>query len=451
MKIFISILLAVFIFSAPSVIYAEIKLGGEMSIAGRQGHNFDLNKRLLNPGRNGEGQYYEQTVRLQLDATVSPNLKAFIEMQHEGSDTATWGISGAGDTSHQGYQGVQSRYFGSLRQAWMLYTGRGLGFPSGLKIGHQLFILGNGVFYDSTKYGNDAIVFFMDPAKETHIRLITIKVNEGTSNINDDTNGYIGVITHRLGENHRIGLDVSQLRKQNSGRATTAYKKTTTLSNIGITADGEFIGLGYSLDLQLQSGKGDNTASLGTVAARDANISATENIKYSGMAALLGLSKKINIFTIKLEGAYGSGDKSGSTNKMEAFQAFLGDDPRYTFIYENRVGQSGYSTTGGDWTVNFGLSNTTYGRFGITADLLKNLTAVINIFKLRATKALNIANVSTGSSRDLGYEYDLSINYAIADGLDYSIKYGNFKPGSFYDRTPKNSAWALDHGLSMRF
>ncbi|MEW6408528.1 MAG: alginate export family protein [Nitrospirota bacterium] len=434
--------------------YAEIKLSGTMRVRGRQGHQFDLNDRLWLSGRSGEGQYYDQQVRLQLDATVSPNLKAFIEIQHEGGDNATWGITGTGDQSHQGFQGVQSRYFGALRQAWMLYTGKGLGFTSGLKAGHQLLKLGHGLFYDATKYGNDAIVFFMDPTKETHIGLITIKFSESTANVNNDVNGYTALIIHKLDANNKIGIDLTQLRGENASRATTTRKKTDVLNEVGITADGKIAGLTYRADLQIQSGKGDSN--FGNVNGQGSSgwtaLSTTENIKYSAWAYLVGVDYKVDPVTITLETAGGSGDDS-ATNKQKAFQTFLGGDPRYTYVYEFRVGQSGLGAAGtGAWSpISFGLSNTIYYKIGLAGKATKDLALSGAYYVLRADKAMAITGVSGGTNRNLGTEFDAKAIYKLAANLEYGITYGVFKPSNFYDLTPKDTAWSVDHWIAMKF
>ncbi len=67
-----------------------------------------------------------------------------------------------------------------LRQAWIQYTGSGLfGVPAGVKIGHQLLTLGEKQFLNHERFGDDALVLFVNPTKELSLAAATIKANEG--------------------------------------------------------------------------------------------------------------------------------------------------------------------------------------------------------------------------------------------------------------------------------
>ena len=108
--------------------------------------------------------------------------------------------------STPGATSIQSLPAMNINEAWILYTGSGLlGFNSGLKIGHMPLALGQKEFFDHTKFGDDAIVFFMDPTKQLHVGLLTVKFSENFSGIGnanlDNTNdldGYVAFATFKV-------------------------------------------------------------------------------------------------------------------------------------------------------------------------------------------------------------------------------------------------------------
>ncbi|MFZ2196411.1 MAG: hypothetical protein WAV13_01670, partial [Thermodesulfovibrionales bacterium] len=133
----------------------QITLGGELRTRGWWRDNIDDAK---NPVDSGSSAYYDQRVRLSVDATVAPGVKGYVmvETNSGNSDLYVWGTND-----------FNAKPTGlDINEAWILYTGSGLlGFNSGLKIGHMPLALGNKEFFDHTKFGDDAIVFFMDPTK----------------------------------------------------------------------------------------------------------------------------------------------------------------------------------------------------------------------------------------------------------------------------------------------
>ena len=53
------------------------------------------------------------------------------------------------------------------------------GMPAGIKIGHMPISLGEKQFLNNERFGDDAILVWIDPTKEFHLAAGTVKLNEG--------------------------------------------------------------------------------------------------------------------------------------------------------------------------------------------------------------------------------------------------------------------------------
>ena len=259
-----------------------------------------------------------------------------------------------------------------------------------------------------TKFGDDAIVLFMDPVKQLHICVLTVKFVEGSIRDNhDDLGGYVGLLTYSVDAKNTIGANYTYLNG-NNGVAGPGLK----MSNIGIHANGNIAGFGY---------KGEADWQFGDVAS---------GLKAKGYGGMLGLSYTVDPATLRASVAYGSGPKSGSD--VHDFITFLDNgvgaagtggltgDQHYTLVYEYQVN----STAGRRYS---GLDNTTYGNIGADFIPVKGLKTSIDGYWIRATEAN-----SPSGSKAAGWEVDGKILYNVAKNLDYQVDAGYFKAGKYY-------------------
>ena len=344
--------------------------------------------------------WYDTRVRLSVDAKVTPNVEGFVQLEtgNGANDLHTWG-----DPGFNSKIGTMD-----ILQAWILYTGQGLfGFPSGLKIGHMPLALGEKEFFDHTKFGDDAIVFFMDPTKELHVALLSVKFLENSRFDNtDDLDGYVGLAVYKWDPKNTIGINYTFLNLSDAGKKE---------SNIGVHGEGEFSGLSYNVAADFQFGD------------------KSDGVKAKGYAVQFGLGYHIDPVGIRFSGAYGSGDDDPKGEKI--FDTFLGNDQHYTLVYEYRVASAAGA-------INTGISNTTYLNLGVDFNPMKDLKASVDGYWLRATK--------TSRDKELGWEADAKIVYNVARNLTYQVDAGYFKAGDFYGNDNKGVT-VLRHAITLSF
>ncbi|MDA8079866.1 MAG: alginate export family protein [Nitrospiraceae bacterium] len=354
----------------------------------------------------GSGAWYDERIRLSVDAKVSPNVQGFVQLESGSgqSDIYTWGNFNSKPT------GV------SVLQAWILYRGTGLfGFNSGLKIGHMPLALGEKQFFDHTKFGDDAIVFFMDPTKEMHIGLLAVKFAEGNKKVNgDDLDGYVGLMTYKLDAKNTVGINYTYLN-QSMNRFSH--------QDLGLHANGNVSGLGYRTELDIQFGKLSDT------------------VKAKGWAFLLGLNYAMDPANIRATFGYGSGDNGSDKTKNKAFIPYVDAtttaDQHYTLVYEYQVA----TTSGSRFT---GLANTTYYNLGLDYKVSPEVKASVDGYIIRASKT------AAGVSKDAGWELDGKVAYNVAKNLVYQVDAGYLKTGKFYGDAKKGIT-VLRHMLTLSF
>lgn len=377
----------------------QITLGGELRTRGWYTKNLASGV----PADAGSSAWYDQRVRLSVDAKISPNVQGYIQLESGDaidSDTIKWGNF----NSHlNGF---------NILQSWVLYKGTGLfGFGSGLKVGHMPLALGEKQFFDHTRFGDDAIVFFMDPMKELHIGLLTVKfagdgratkgipllglapgaLNGTTAKNTDDLDGYVALMTYKLDANNTVGVNYTYL---NLSAADFSHQ------NLGLHANGKVAGFGYNAEADIQFGKVGDT-------------------KFKGYALLLKGSYNLDPATLRASFAYGSGPKDDSSN-IDYFVPYVSEVQNYTLVYEYLAN----TTMNAKAT---GLSNTTFFNIGADFAPTKDLKASIDGYILRASKS----NSASGS-KDAGWEVDAKLVYNVAKNLAYQVDAGYFKAGDFY-------------------
>lgn len=434
----------------------QITLGGELRFRGMYGKNLSVkdNDWYGSSGSSSNTSYYDYRVRLNLEAKVSPNTTGYVEVESNKNDnTSENAIWGSGKNGPYGNYRVGNYHDESnlyIRQAWIQYQGSGLlGIPAGFKVGKQLIKLGNGLFFDHTYYGDDAILVFVQPLKELTLAAHTIKFSEGNTTLNDDATAY-GVLGVYQGKGWSISADVTYVDHQNLNHTGGP---DVHLWNFGLRGNYDDIagtGLGFRADVEFQTGKiNDYSTTL-------------DNVKLRGWAALAGLDYKFKTIplTLTAEYAIGSGDKDSTNNKSEAFITALGPEQHYTFIYDYLAPTACNAPTPlNSYTKLTGLCNTQYVKLGGAYDITKDIKAELYGYWLRAQKAVAIngakdANGNPLTDKDLGWEVDAKVTYQIDKGLKYFVEGGYFWPGDAYKLSPNkdaDDAWAVRHGIQLNF
>lgn len=442
---------------------SQITLGGEIRVRGEVRSNVqdfsDDTKTATAAAAAGvsspsEGSNYDTRVRLTIDAKVTPNTsgRIAIETGNGGnSDTDNWGVARAGTGATGIYSQGNAQIGGiGVYEAWILHTGSGLlGMPAGLKVGHMPLKLGYGLFFDHTRYGDDAIVAFIDPTKELHIGVLNAKFSEGIGSratdtaaqktakgISDsnDSDAYVFVLTYKVNKDSNISTDITYVNDQNGNLGLAALGldagNDVHFWNLGLRGDTNISGFGIKLDVEVQGGKVTDTGG--------------DDIKFAGRAALLSLSYTLAPVKITLEGAYGSGSDSDDT-KIKNFVTSLGNDVHYTYVYEYRS-----ATANAEAGLSNGLNNTTYLKLGFDADLTKDIAANLSAYWLRATKV-----PVDGMSKSIGTEVDAKVSYKIDKNLMYWVEGGYLFAGNHIDDTfgtnDTDNAFAVRHGLQLNF
>lgn len=426
MKKFLVTMLAVIAVMAFAVsVYAasQVELNGQIRVRGEYKHDFDLN----NDARANE-TFYDQRVRLGAKATVTPNTSAVIELEtgDNSSDVYKWGTSSSSNNSKP--DGL------SIRQAFISHQAK----QFGLKVGHQLLSLGNSLFYDHTQWGDDAIVV-TTPVGSGNLSLLAIKLDEGNVDENDDMDAYVAALSMPMGAVNFSG-DLSYLvdsDKESAGSDVEGMR----LWNLGLRGDTNVGGAKVKADIEIQTGKTKNGGTGGS------------DLKYKGFAAMIGAEANVGAAAVRANVAFGSGDKEGSANKNEGFQAYIGTYQHFTYLYEQKV--VGGDKNGDDTIeTNAGLNNTWYINLGATMKPSADLSVSGDIYYLRAHRAIDPSD-NTKDSKNIGVEVDAKIDYKIDTNLSYYVEGGYLFAGDYYKNvtgteSPDN-AWGVRHGLILSF
>ncbi|MBF0567192.1 MAG: alginate export family protein, partial [Nitrospirae bacterium] len=378
-------------------------------------------------------------VRLNVDAKVSDSVEGYVELESGDNthDTYTWGANatpngpagvpaGATGVYPAGNTKEGSLY---LRQAWLQYSKD----QYGLKVGHQLLKLGNSLFFDHTKFGDDAILVFANPVKNLTLAALTARFQERSQYVNDDSSDYTILAVYK-GENYNISGDVSFVNDQGFANLVPSYSKAHVW-NFGIRGDATFANVVIRPDLEIQAGK-----FIGITKVPDATV--------KGWSWMFGLDYKLEPAVLTLEAAQGSGKKSTTTD-FESYITSLGSDQHYTFVYEYRMKAA-------SGTIGTGVANTTYIKGGANANFTKDLSGEMYLYWLRATEAVALNSVSAlkdSPSHNLGWELDAKVSYMLAKNLKYYIEGGYMWVGDAYNYAGigKNDAYGIRNGIQLNF
>jgi hypothetical protein len=388
--------------------------------------------------------FYTTNATLAVDAKVSDNVRGMMELETTGStndsDLFVWG--------EPGYD-IKPDSNLKFRQLWIQYTGSGLGVPAGIKIGHMPISLGEKQFLNNERFGNDAILVWIDPTKEFHLVAGTTKLNEGDPFVHsDDLDGYVLVATYMLNKDNTIGVNylwahsdgnVPSFSYSDEFEGTRPFSVNTddlNFNNVGVHANGNIAGLTYAAEGDFQFGKIKQADVAG-----DGDIEGQPDLKLKGWAVFAKLGYQLDLVNLRASFAMGSGDDKAD-NDLKEFQTLQGTDydfasrlVHYTQIYERTIATAAneacLTTQEGCNHTNTGIANTTYYNIGIDVNPVKELGISVDGFLLKATKT-GLWSDEGRVSKDIGWEIDSKITYKLAKNLTYFVEAGMFKPGKFY-------------------
>jgi len=419
---------------------SEVTLGGKIL---PRGWYFDnINSSNL-PVKTESEAMYSTNVYLTIDAKVAENVRGFMELE-TGSSTSGLYYWGNHDSKADGHLW--------FRQAWVQYTGSGLlGVPAGIKVGHMLLTLGEKQFLNHERFGDDAILLTVEPTKELLIGLLTAKLNEGLNEAHsDDTDAYVLLGTYKIDKDNTVGLNYTLIHSDALAEGTyppTPDVDSLNFQNLGLHADGKVTGLSYAAEVDFQFGK-------------IKGLPGDADTKFSGYGILAKLGYKVDPVNLRASFALGSGDSNRNDNKVKEFQTLVGNDNQgatarlvhFTQLYERAIRTAATEQVLTDNTRTTGIANTTYYNLGLDLDPIKDLSLSLDGYILRATKAW-----TSGQSKNVGTEVDLTGSYKLAKNLTYFVQAGVFTPGKFYTTgtspliSDKKTATMAVHGLCLTF
>lgn len=458
MKIFkLAVLAGLMIVGLASTAMAEITVGGSIATRYDMFHNMDLNDTTAVDSKN----FFNSRIMLNVDAKVTEGLQGFVEI-----DTATdlWGQPGTAivnpfSNAGNGVVGSNPSYFDhngnnmAIRQAWVNFMVPGT--PVGVKIGHQGFALGHGIWLDTTRYGSDGILVYAKPMDSLLVAGAYAKGAEGFTNVFPtsmavtnasvcDADFYAVLANYSFMENNTAGVHVSYVTDGNTFGGNDLWA-----TNVGLVADGTMGMVTYKAEFDWLHVNLKDVIAVGTDFTND------------GYAGILGASVNVNPVTVGVEAGMGTGgniNENAGIGSLGYFTPYNITSYNYAFIYNDKVGQdvtgagnglrggNGFGTGHGG----FGLANTMYAKLSAKAAPMDRLKAGMDVLYLRAHNT-----VVAGQSKNLGWEIDANVSYKLYDNLTLNVNGGYFIAGKWYAygaaALPTDNAYALETSLVMKF
>jgi len=397
---------------------------------------------------SASAQGYDSRVQFGVMANVAPGASAYIQLEtNSGSDdTYGWGDDGSGNGNT--YVGLHSGGYKlgglDILQAWINYQPGSVG----VKAGHMPLALGNKVFFDHTGSGDDAIVGYTSFGENTHVAALTIKFDEqATNDSTDDLDGYVALITHKVGDNLTLGANITHL----IGGADDGLGELVggmAMTNIGLTTDFKTGNISLTGDLEYQTG--DYTATPSTT--MDAN----------GYAIRVGGTMDLGAAKVGLLYGYGSGDDNENDNDVDTFLNFLTDTNYDTIIANYRA------HVPGTFTKYSGLSNLSLYQVNASTSFtcpisgkdvdLKGAVSYMHLNEdLNTTSDGNDALTTayaTQNEDEVGTELDLIATWHLTPGLDYMVEAAWMATGDVFKISATDSPddlYFLRHRLTLSF
>ncbi len=456
-----------------------------------------------------------ERIRLGVDAKMSPNTEGMIQLTSEtdtsnadpdnmpgGSSGAAVGSVGYTPTGAEGTFKAGNSFKGdiSIRQMWILHQGTGLlGVNSGIKVGHMPLILGSGLFFDHSYFGDDALVAFVQPTKELELDAIVIDFSDanlvsGSSTtsrleLSDKNHGYVFVANYKPSKTTAVSLDVTYVDWQNLGDTATGDAAQTAagvagviypdlhLWNFGLRGNTEVSGITLKIDGELQTGTEQMSGVKATTATNLAGGSG--NLDFSGFAVVAGAGVTVDPVKLDVMVGYGSGDDGKDNNKYKTFVTSQGPEGTFGDPYRGVGIQGGiqgpyaynYRTVNAAGNSFGGLQNAYFVRLGGNADVMKDTNFDVGLFYLRAVdgittlnaaeygfSATNAAAAGYHASKDIGFETDARLTYKIDKGLVTWVEGGYLWAGDFWKAvaavqpgTSPSNVYTMRTGIQLNF
>jgi hypothetical protein len=430
----------------------QVTLGGSIRVRGEIRENTtDFNSDL-----HDSTSWYDQRVRLSAGIKVSDDVSGLIMLESNGggSDGYIWGPGG---NSAVGIYPVGNSKPTDMHinQAWILYTNDLVN----VKIGRMPLALGNLLFFDHRKFGDDAIVLYKD-IDNIHLAFLTAKLNEGLTGggadflcgidvapadgvVDDgsplitpiagacpagtapfivstaasavstatagDADAYVALVSYK-GDGYNISGDITWVDDNSFGPNTDLY-------NLGARAD---IKLSDLVTL-----RGDVEFQFGSL---------SDTVDFGGYAFMLGADFDLETLDIGVEAGLGSGDDNPADGDFDMFVNSLSSGvPYIAFVRGTRTPD------------NSGISNLTYIKATVKASPMDKMTVKGALIYMMLTEEL-----VPGGDDDEGIEIDASMHYNLAKNLKYWVEGGYFMAGDAKG-TNADDAYALRHGIELTF
>jgi hypothetical protein len=410
----------------------QIEMSGQVRVRGEYRDNVDD----FDDDEGDDDAYFDSRVRLKFKARVTPSTMGVVELETGGDtgDSHTWGTGPSGATGNGGV-GIGNRKIGDLavRQAYIATQMHPFGNQTdhvGLKAGHMLLALGNGLFYDHSKFGDDGVIVWTNiPGTDGEVSFIYSKFEEGDTAESDDVNVYALALEYPANGVNVTG-DVTLLDIQDYN-GVMAGSPGAHLWNFGLRGDAEVSGINLMGNVEFQAGSADEAA-------------AGDDLDFEGWAVLLGADTMVSDVNVNAEFAYGSGDDDGTDSNEESFITSLGASQHYTYVYEHRTVSAAFDTS-------TGIANTWYVKVGASAKPMPDVKVIADVYYLQASEDVAINGGSEDSG--LGWEIDGKLEYQIDKNLLYFVEGGYFFVGDAYDFPTEDgdNAYAVRNGVVLKF
>jgi hypothetical protein len=433
MKKFLALLAVVALVCLSSMAFAaDVTVGGSLEIRSRDFNN--LAPGLVDTNHSKNAIDTQERIRLDVNAKAGDDVKGKIELE-QGWDTGTqdWGSDNGGvDVPAASYPNGSNSALG-FREAWMSVNLPGI--PVNVTAGHQLLQLGNGWFFRSKHFGNDAWVVSNQTGNNT-FAFVDIKISEGKIYTNDDVDTYTLLDVFKLSDTATVGID---LTFANDPRNALLFSNTTptTVPDNTQSTNAQNLGLNFNGKTGPMSLKAEVDLQMGKAKGNDAKFKGNQIVVQGTMA--------MEPATLNFTVARGSGDKIGSGN-YDGIKTFLDIDPHYTFLYEYKLAAPVNSPFGNQ--LHQGFENTTALNVGASVAAAKSLTVGANLWYLRATEKVPNVKSGSGTTNDIGTELDVNVAWKLYDNVSWNWDLGYFMPG---DGMGKDAATGVQGILAFKF
>jgi hypothetical protein len=423
----------------------QITLGGDLRFRGDYRSN--TSDQLDDGPGNGvdtddHTSHVDARVRFKLDVKISDNTTGIIHWE------AGWNWGGDGGV---GVYPRGNRYattgIGLLEGSIQHISG-----PLGIKVGHMPLKLGNGLFFDHTWFGSDALFVFVNPSKETHLGLLWTKFNEGGSGrfLQDDADGYV-LLGSMAGDGWNVGGDITFVDDQSGA----GLGDNIHLYNFGLRGDINFGGLTLKGDVEYQTGRIEDATGAGGNCRSGPGV---VDCDIAGYAFLAAADYSIGNTTLTASVWYGSGDDDATDKDWDLFINSLSSTVYYTFAYDYRMRTA--SDTGGS----SGVANTMALGGEVSSKLTSALSGKLGIWYLRAAEDVDLNfRYASGAGplpgdvpdpeKDIGWEIDAMIKYKLDRNLTYTVEGGYLFTGDAWDYidSQADDAYTIRHVVQLSF